>query len=140
MLKTPPSPPGLTSRGVKLWRHHAEVLVKRRYLAEDGGDLLALEMMVREWDRYIELLEEVYSGKEPEGVSLTKMDGTSYRNPKDIALNAALHNAARAMVEFGLTPSARARARGAAAPAPQPFDPYDEFRILPGGKKFGGAP
>lgn len=143
MLTVPPAPPGLTARARTLWKRYCEVMVKRRYLTEDGGDLLLLEKLAREWDVYLELYEDVYQGgprEGPEGVSLVKIDGTRYRNPKDIALNAVGHSVSRALVELGLTPSARVRARSAAAPGPQPTDPYAEFRVLPGGKKFGGAP
>jgi len=140
MMTVPPPPSGLSVRATVVWKHHAEVLVKRRYLAEDGGDLLALEVLAREYDRYIELHEDIYAGKEPEGVSLVDVAGKCYRNPKDIAMDAALHNVQRQLAEFGLTPSARARARSAAAPVPKPEDPFGEFKVLPGGKRFGGAP
>ncbi len=140
MEAVPPAPPALSARGQQLWMHYAGILVKRRLLAFDGGDLMALEMMCREWDRYLDLLDTVYGGPEPEGASIPKPDGGVMRNPNDVALNAAFKNAIRLMAEFHLSPMARLKARSAMAPAPDPDDPYAEFRAaalrpINGGKK-----
>lgn len=138
MQKVPPAPPGLPPEQRETWKRYATVLVTRRYLAEDGGDLLALEAMVREWHRYLQLHSDVYK-EGAEGVVLIKIDGTVYRNPKDVAMNAALANWFRLAVEFGLTTAARVRARGAATAPPKPENPFAEFkgRVLPG--SFGGS-
>lgn len=125
LLEVPKAPEGLSDRARKTWDVYAPLLVQRRLLA--AGDLLLLELLSREWARYLTLAEAV----EEEGASIETAAGPK-RNPNAVEMNAAFKNALACLRDFGLTPSARVKVRGAAeTPA---ANPWDKLRLFPGGK------
>ncbi|MCL4822052.1 MAG: phage terminase small subunit P27 family [Vicinamibacteria bacterium] len=126
LLEVPPTPAGLCDVGRKTWAHYAPLLVGRRFLTT--GDLLLLEMLCREWARYLDLAADVAR----DGASIETATGPK-RNPAAIEMNAAFKNALACLRDFGLTPSSRVRVRGGAEP-PAMSNPWDKLRIFPGGK------